>query len=137
MEHSERALEVLKSSKVVAILGVSKDPERPSYDVSKKLIDAKKHKVYLVNPNYANEVIHGIKVLSSLEDIKEPIDILNVFRNPKHLRPILEEAIKLSVKYVWLQPGSEDESLIKEYSDRLNIIYNACIGVEAAYLSLT
>ncbi|MEN3033570.1 MAG: CoA-binding protein [Aquificaceae bacterium] len=134
MEHSEKALEVLKSSKVVAILGISKDPERPSYGVSLKLINTKKHKVYLVNPKYAGETIHGIEVLQSLDDIKEPIDILNVFRNPKHLRPVLEDAIRLSVKYVWLQPGSEDMDLIEEYSNRLNIIYNACIGVEATYL---
>ena len=56
------------------------------------------HKVYFINPKYAGQEILGIKVLSSLEEVPEPVDIVNVFRNPAHIEPIFEEALKIGAK---------------------------------------
>ncbi|MEJ7555230.1 MAG: CoA-binding protein [Aquificaceae bacterium] len=132
--HQDDALQVLKESKVVAVVGISPDPERPSYYVTERLISKGLHRVYLVNPKYAGQEILGIKVLSSLSEVPEPIDIVNVFRNPAHIEPIFEEALKVGAKYVWLQPGCENLEVIEKYKDKIGVVWNACIGVEAGYL---
>jgi len=132
--HQDDALEVLKNAKTVAVVGISPDPERPSYYVSERVISKGMHRVYFVNPKYAGQEILGIKVLSSLEEVPEPIDIVNVFRNPAHIEPIFEEALKVGAKYVWLQPGCENMEVIEKYKDKIKIVWNACIGVEAGYL---
>lgn len=132
--HKDEALEVLRNSSVVVVVGISPDPERPSYYVSERLLSRGKHRIYFVNPKYSGRDILGIKVLSSLKDIPEPIDIVNVFRNPAHIEPIFEEALQVGVKCVWLQPGCENPEVIEKYKDRINVVWNACIGVEAGYL---
>jgi predicted CoA-binding protein len=132
--HQDDALEVLKNAKTVAVVGISPDPERPSYYVSERVINKGMHKVYLVNPKYAGQEILGINVLSSLEEVPEPIDIVNVFRNPAHIEPIFEEALKVGAKCVWLQPGCENMDVIEKYKDKIKVVWNACIGVEAGYL---
>ncbi len=132
--HSDDAFEVLSSSIVVAVVGISDNPERPSYYVTERLISKGKHKVYLINPKYAGQEILGLKVLTSLKDVPEKIDIVNVFRNPQHIEPIIQEAIELGAKCVWLQPGCENMEVIKKYRDKINMVWNACIGVEAGYL---
>ena len=132
--HQDDALEVLKNAKTVAVVGISPDPERPSYYVSERVVNRGMHKVYFVNPKYAGQEILGIKVLSSLEEVPEPIDIVNVFRNPAHIEPIFEEALKVGAKCVWLQPGCENMDVIEKYKDKIKVVWNACIGVEAGYL---
>ncbi len=132
--HKDDALEVLKNAKVVAVVGISPDKERPSYYVSERVIAKGLHKIYFVNPKYADQEILGIKVLSSLEEIPEPVDIVNVFRNPAHIEPIVQEAIKIGAKCVWLQPGCENMEVIERYKDKIKIVWDACIGVEAGYL---
>jgi predicted CoA-binding protein len=132
--HQDDALEVLKNAKTVAVVGISPDPERPSYYVSERVVNKRMHKVYFVNPRYAGHEILGIKVLSSLEEVPEPIDIVNVFRNPAHIEPIFEEALKVGAKCVWLQPGCENMDVIERYKDKIKVVWNACIGVEASYL---
>jgi predicted CoA-binding protein len=132
--HQDEALEVLKNARTVAVVGISPDPERPSYYVSERVISKGMHRVYFVNPKYAGQEILGIKVLSSLEEVPEPIDIVNVFRNPAHIEPIFEEALKVGAKCVWLQPGCENMEVIEKYKDKIKVVWNACIGVEAGYL---
>jgi hypothetical protein len=132
--HQDDALEVLKNAKTVAVVGISPDPERPSYYVSERVVNKGMHKVYFVNPKYAGQEILGTKVLSSLEEVPEPIDIVNVFRNPAHIEPIFEEALKVGAKCVWLQPGCENMDVIERYKDKIKVVWNACIGVEAGYL---
>ena len=106
VQHKDDALEALKEAKVVAVVGISPKPERPSYYTTEKVIKKGKHKVYLINPRYAGQEIFGIKVLESLKDVPEPIDIVNVFRNPAHAEPIVKEAIEVGAKVVWFQPGA-------------------------------
>ena len=134
VQHRDDAFEVLKDAKVVAVIGISSNPERPSYYTTKKVIDKGKHRVYLINPKYAGEEILGIKVLQSLKDVPEPVDIVNVYRNPAHIEPIVKEAIEVGAKVVWLQPGAENYEVIEKYRDKIRFVYEACIGVEAGYL---
>ncbi len=134
VQHRDDALEVLKEAKVVAVVGISPNPERPSYYTTEKVVRKGRHKVYLVNPRYAGEKIFGIEVLPSLKDVPEKVDIVNVYRNPAHVEPIVQEAIEIGAKVVWLQPGAENYEVIERYKDKVRFIYEACIGVEAGYL---
>ena len=132
--HREEALEKLRNAKVVAVVGISPKPERPSYYTTEKLLRKGRHRVYFVNPRYAGEEIMGIKVLSSLREIPEKVDIVNVYRNPAHIEPIVQEALEIGAKVVWLQPGAENLEVVEKYRDRIEFVYNACIGIEAGYL---
>ena len=134
VQHVDEALETLKNAKVVAVVGISPKPERPSYYTTEKVVKKGMHKIYLVNPRYAGQEIFGIKVLSSLKDVPEPIDIVNVYRNPAHAEEVIKEALEVGAKVVWFQPGAENPEVIERYKDKIRIIYNACIGVEAGYL---
>jgi len=134
VQHVDEALEVLKNAKVVAVIGISPKPERPSYYTTEKVVKKGKHKIYLINPRYAGQEIFGIKVISSLKDVPEPIDIVNVYRNPAHAEEVIKEAIEVGAKCIWFQPGAENPEVIEKYKDQIRIIYNACIGVEAGYL---
>ena len=87
------------------------------------------HKVYFVNPVYAGQKILGIEVLPSLGDVPEPIDIVDVFRRPDALEEIVQEALKVGAKYIWLQPGTENEEVIEKYKDKINFIKTSCLGV--------
>ena len=134
VRHVDEAFETLKNAKVVAVVGISPNPERPSYYTTEKVVKKGMHKIYLVNPRYAGQEIFGIKVLSSLKEVPEPIDIVNVFRNPAHAEEVIKEALEVGAKVVWFQPGAENLEVIERYKDKIKIIYNACIGVEAGYL---
>ncbi len=134
VQHKDEAYEILKDAKVVAVIGISPKQERPSYWTTEKVVKKGKHKIYLVNPRYAGEKIFGIEVLSSLKDIPENIDIVNVYRNPAHAEPIVQEAIEVGAKVVWFQPGAENYEVIERYKDKIKFVYEACIGVETGYL---
>ena len=134
VQHKDDAFEVLKNAKVVAVVGISPKPERPSYYTTERVVKKGKHKIYLINPRYAGQKIFGIEVLPSLKDVPEPIDIVNVFRNPAHAEPIVKEALEVGAKVVWFQPGAENYEVIEKYKDKIKFVYEACIGVEAGYL---
>jgi len=134
VQHREDAFDVLKNAKTVAVVGISPKQDRPSYYVTARVIEKGIHKVYLVNPRYAGQEILGIKVLSSLKEIEEPIDIVNVYRNPSFAEEVVKEALEVGAKYVWFQPGAENHEVIEKYKDKISFVYEACIGVEAGYL---
>ncbi|MBC7081184.1 MAG: CoA-binding protein [Thermoplasmatales archaeon] len=122
----DKIIEILKNARNIAIVGISKDEGRASYQIAKKL---GKYNLFFVNPKYANEEILGRKVYSSLKEIKDKIDIVDVFRNKLYAEEVIKEAIEARAKVVWFQPGSENLEIIEKYRDEIDIIFNACIGV--------
>jgi len=129
IEDLETIREILKNAKTIAVVGISPKPERASYYVSQWAIERGLHKIYFVNPVYAGKEILGIKVLPSLSDVPEPIDIVDVFRRPDALEGIVKEALKVGAKYIWLQPGTENEEVIERYKDKIDFVKTACLGV--------
>jgi len=120
-------MEIARKAKNVAVVGISKNKERASYQIAEQIRD--KYNLFLVNPKYAGEEILGKKVYSSLKEIEEKIDIVDVFRNPNFIEEIIKDAIDIKAGVVWLQPGSENMEVIEKYKDKINIIYNSCLGV--------
>ena len=94
--------EILKSSKTIAIVGLSSNKFRPSYGVAKYL-QAASYRIIPVNPQ-ETEVL-GQKSYARLEDVPENIDAVDIFRRPEYVPDIVDSAIRLGVRAVWMQEG--------------------------------
>ena len=90
------------SMQTIAVVGMSPKPERPSNYVSMYMKE-QGYKIIPVNPGH-NEIA-GIKCYPSLQDIEEPVDVVDVFRRSENIVPIAESAINIGAKALWLQDG--------------------------------
>lgn len=123
----EKILELLKSSKTIAVVGISNDNEKPSYKVAEYL-QKNGYKIIPVNPKY--ETVLGEKCYKTLSEIKEPIDIVDVFRKKDDIMPIAEEALKLKPKIFWMQLGIENETAKKLLeANGIFVVENTCLKV--------
>ena len=125
----EAITELLKNAKTVAIVGASDNPERPVYGVSEWLIDNSHFDIYFVNPRL--DSLFGHKVYPSIADIPEWIDIVDVFRNVADIPTVLDEAIAVKAKSLWLQLGLQDDlSANRAVKNGLSVVQNRCIKVD-------
>ena len=105
---SKKLSSLLKTVKTIAIVGASSNFKRDSYKVMKFLID-RGYKVFPVNPNESNNVILNQKCYSNLHDIKEKIDMVDVFRSSKYAFNIAKEAVSINADILWMQEGVIDD----------------------------
>jgi len=127
-EIKERIEKILKNYKVVAIVGLSPKKERPSRQVAQYL---QKHgyKIVPVRPGM-NEIL-GEKCYSSLLEIPFPIDVVDIFRKSEAVMPVIDEAIRIGAKSVWLQLGiMNPEAEKKAESAGLLVVSNRCMKIE-------
>ena len=122
--------EILSKHKTIAMIGVSKDLTKPSTIVM-KYMQKYGYKVIPVNPRAKDEKILGEDVFQKITDIKEPIDIVDVFRPSKEVYKIAEDTVKIGAKVLWLQLGIRDENA-KKLVEKNNIEYveNKCTKME-------
>jgi predicted CoA-binding protein len=121
-------LELLKKYTTIAVVGLSSNPMRPSFGVTEYMQEAG-YRIIPVNPN-ETEVL-GEKSYARLEDVPEKIDIVNVFRRAEDVPPVVESAIRIGAKVVWMQSGIEnEESAEKARAAGMVVIEDACILVE-------
>jgi predicted CoA-binding protein len=121
---------ILKSSKVIAVVGLSSDQSKTSYMVSQAMQNAG-YKIVPVNPTI--DTVLGEKAYASLADIPFIVDIVNVFRRPEHLLPVAEEFLKIDCDVFFAQLGIENDEaydLLKQHGK--TVIMNRCIKVEHA-----
>jgi predicted CoA-binding protein len=119
------ASEILKSAKVIAVVGLSSRRQRPSYGVAEYLQSAG-YKIIPVNP-VETEVL-GEKSYARLEDIPEHVDIVDVFRRSEFLPEIVESAIAIGARGIWMQEGViHPQAAERARSAGLFVIMNACI----------
>ena len=131
--------DILKNSKTIAMIGVSsekkgedrKNLKRKPANVVMKYMQDFGYKVYPINPFAVGELINGEKVISSLDDIIEEVDIVDVFRPSKEAPDIAKEAVKKKGKVLWLQYGIHNDEA-KKISENSNIKYvsDKCIKQE-------
>lgn len=125
---NDRIRDILFNSKVIAVVGHSDKPERTSYQIAQQL-RRWGYRVYAVNPTV--DEIDGEKSYASLQDVPEPIDIVNVFRRPEHLPGIVDEAIEVGAKVVWGQLGVEHDGARRTAEEAgLQVVMNRCIKIE-------
>src|SRR6202035_5293628 len=98
--------ELLRNSRVIAVVGLSNKRARPSYSVS-EYMQKQGYRIIPVNPN-ESEVL-GEKSYARLEDIPEHVDIVDIFRRSEFVQPLVESAIGLGASGVWMQEGVVDE----------------------------
>ena len=136
---------ILKNSKTIAMIGVSsekkgedrKNLKRKPANVVMKYMQDFGYKVYPINPFAIGEIINGEKVISSLENISEKIDIVDVFRPSKETPGIAKEAVNIKSNILWLQYGIKNDEAEKIANDaNLKYISNKCIKQEYQRLFL-
>jgi predicted CoA-binding protein len=126
--NADAILNILKKYKTIAVVGLSSNPMRPSFGVT-EYMQAAGYRIIPVNPN-EREVL-GEKSYTRLEDVPEKIEIVNVFRRAEDVPPVVESAIRIGAKVVWMQQGIENEEAAeKARAAGLTVIEDACILVE-------
>ena len=117
--------EILKSSKTIAVAGLSSNKFRPSFGVS-QYMQQHGYRIIPVNPQ-ETEVL-GEKCYAKLMDIPEPVDIVNVFRRSEFVPEIVDEAIAIGAKCVWMQEGVVNEQAAeKAKAAGLAVVMDLCI----------
>lgn len=120
--------EILNKYSKIAVLGMSPNPDRPSHYVSEHMINSG-YEVVGVNPGQTE--ILGQKIYGTLSEVPGPLEIVNVFRASVYLREIVEEAISLKPKVLWIQLGISDpdaEALAEKAG--IEVVREKCIMVE-------
>ncbi len=128
LQSDEQLKKLLTDSKTIAVVGASPKPWRDSGSIAEYL-KGKGYTVYPVNPQY-QEVL-GMKCYPDLASIPATIDIVDIFRNPDDVEPIIDEAISTGAKAVWMQLGVVNErAAAKAERAGLAVVMDRCIAVE-------
>ena len=144
MTEDELVKKTLGTSKTIAMVGVSSIKKEISTNIRRrpstivmKYMQEFGYRVIPVNPFSAGEIIHGETIVAKLNDIKLPVDIVDVFRPSKEALKIAEESIKVGAKVFWLQYGIRNDEA-KKIVEAKNIFYvsNKCIKQEYQRLFL-
>jgi predicted CoA-binding protein len=121
-------LEILKAYKTMAVVGLSSNPSRASYGVTEYMQSAG-YRIIPVNPN--ETMVLGEKSYARLEDVPEKTEIVDVFRRAEDVPPVVESAIKIGAKVLWMQLGIENaEAGELARAAGLIVVEDACILVE-------
>jgi predicted CoA-binding protein len=120
--------EVLATPRTVAVVGCSPNPERDSHRIA-KLLQARGHRVIPVNPGQRS--ILGETCYASLRDIPEPVDMVDIFRRSEEVAPIVDDAIAVGARIVWMQLGVIDEqAAAKAQTAGLTVVMDRCPAIE-------
>src|SRR3984885_11170898 len=121
---------ILSTVRTIAMVGASTNWNRPSYFVMKYL-QGKGYRVIPVNPSAAGQELQGELVYASLRDVPEPIDMVDIFRPSNAVPPIVEDAIAIGAKVVWMQLGiRNDAAAERAEAAGLEVIMNRCPKIE-------
>lgn len=121
---------LLETTRTIALVGASPKPDRPSNRVMKFLLDRGYH-VIPVNPGQAGGEIHGQTVVATLADISEPVDMVDIFRNSDDAASVVDEAIAIKAKSVWMQLGVLNPDAASRAIDHgMVAVMNRCPAIE-------
>jgi predicted CoA-binding protein len=122
--------QILKDVKTIAMVGASPDPTKFSYGVLRVLHETG-YDMAPVNPKEAGGEIRGIPVYASLSAIDRPVDMVEIFRKSEEVYPIVEEAIEIGAKVVWMQIGVRDDDAARLAEEAgLRVVMNRCVKIE-------
>ena len=125
---------VLRDVKTIAMVGASPNWNRPSY-FAMKYLQEKGFRVIPVNPQAAGQTILGETAYAELADVPEPVDMVDIFRRSEAAGPIVDEAIRIGAKVVWMQIGvRNDEAAARAEAAGLRVVMNRCPKIEYSRL---
>lgn len=127
MDNKEQIKNDMLSKKVWAVIGATPNSEKFGYKIYKKL---KNHEYTVYGVNRKGEDIEGDKLYTSLKDLPEKPECIDMVVNPKISKLLIPEIKELGIKYVWFQPGTFNDDVINTAKEAgLNIVYNDCVLV--------
>ena len=117
--------DILKTAKVIAVVGLSPNPARDSYEVAEYLQQAG-YRIIPVNPK-ADRIL-GEKVYPDLRSLPEPIDVVDIFRRSEYVPAIVDEALEIGAKTIWMQLGVVHEEAARKAADAgLEVVMDRCM----------
>lgn len=123
-------LRILRQYRTIAMVGLSGNPYRPSHFAAIYML-SEGYRVIPVNPR--EQEILGQRCYASLRDIPEPVEVVDIFREPKAVPAIVEEAIAIGAKVVWMQLGVINEAAaLRAREAGLEVVMDACVKIEHA-----
>ncbi|HLY62994.1 MAG TPA: CoA-binding protein [Terriglobia bacterium] len=127
---SDEISNILERYHTLVVVGLSSKPSRPSNGVA-AYMKARGYHIIPVNPN--EKAVHGEKAYASLEDVPGPIEVVVVFRSPKHVPEVVESSIRAGAKVVWMQEGVAHEAAARRARESgVQVIQDRCILKEYA-----
>jgi predicted CoA-binding protein len=127
-DDSEKIRRILRTSRVIAVVGLSAQWHRPSFCAA-KYMQEHGYRVIPVNPQY--DSILGERSFKSLRDVPEKVDIVDCFRKSAEIPAIADDAIAIGAKVLWMQLGVENEAArAKAEAAGLEVIDNRCVKIE-------
>lgn len=125
---ADPVLEILKRNKNVAVVGISSKPHRPSHEIAAYLKESG-YRMIGVNPN--ETMVLGEKCYPRLQEVPEPVEIVDIFRKAEDVPPVVDDAIEKGAKVIWMQLGIENrEAADKAVAAGMVVVMDACILVE-------
>ena len=120
----------LRGARTIAVVGASPKPHRASHQVM-QFLQGKGYRCIPVNPGHAGETLHGETVYADLASVPVKIDLVDVFRNPQAAGPVVDEAIAIGAKAVWMQLGViNEEAAERGRKAGLTVIMDRCPAIE-------
>lgn len=126
--------DILQSVRTIAVVGASANPHRPSHFVT-EYMNEKGYRTIPVNPGLAGQTLLGEMVYADLASIPGPVDMVQIFRHSEAVPPIVEDAIAISAKVVWMQLGvRHDTAAAKAQAAGLRVVMDRCTKIEFSRL---
>jgi predicted CoA-binding protein len=129
---------ILESVRSIAVVGASPNLVRPSNGVL-RFLGEHGYRIFPINPGHAGKDIHGHRVYATLADVPEPIDMVDIFRNPAEVAGVVDEALRLSPlpKVIWMQLEiRNDAAAAKAQAAGLQVVMNRCPKIEIPRLGI-
>jgi predicted CoA-binding protein len=128
--------DILTGVRTIAVVGASPQRGRPSHRVMAYL-QRRGYRAIPVNPNAAGGTIHGETCYATLAEIPEPIDMVDIFRRAETAGEVVDEAIAVGAKVVWMQLGvRDDDAAIRAGARGIKVVMNRCPAIEIPRLGL-
>lgn len=129
-------IRILRDTRIIAMVGASNRPARDSHRVI-HFLQSRGYHVIPVNPRLAGQPLAGQTVRATLADITEPVDMVEVFRRPDAVPSIVEQAIEIGARTLWLQLGVINEAAAARAANAgLEVVMDRCPAIEIPRLGL-
>lgn len=133
----DRIRRILGRTRTIAVVGASPDASRPSHRVM-AFLRSRGYRTIPVNPQAAGTMILGVPCVARLEDIGEPVDLVDVFRVPSAVPGVVDSAIRIGAKAVWMQLGIRHEAAAQQAAAAgLDVVMDRCPAIDMPRLGIT